>query len=69
MGLSGSGGGPAWLAVRNLDSREESTPGAAQDEQGIGIVSFLAAFLVAVIVFAIQATLFMLLRNKLARIL
>ncbi|KAL6862705.1 hypothetical protein ACO1O0_002942 [Amphichorda felina] len=80
MELSDSGAGPAlvprgaswetpvWLDARSLYARAESTPGAAQEEQGIGIVSFLAAFVVAVIIFAIQATLFMLLRNKLARI-
>ena len=81
MELSDSGAGPAlvprgaswetpvWLDARSLYTRAESTPGAAQEEQGIGIVSFLAAFVVAVIIFAIQATVCMLLRKKLARIL
>ncbi|KAH7328270.1 hypothetical protein B0I35DRAFT_417041 [Stachybotrys elegans] len=43
-------------------------PGAAQDDEGIGIIGFLSALGVAAIVFAVQIILFLLLRNKLARI-
>lgn len=79
MELSDAKGGlggllPSWLPIRGIDlvvlsRRAESTPGAAQDERGIGIVSFLTAFVVALIVFATQSSFFLLLRNKLARIL
>ncbi|KAH6996306.1 hypothetical protein BKA56DRAFT_471166 [Ilyonectria sp. MPI-CAGE-AT-0026] len=40
----------------------------ADSSQGIGIVSFLTALAVAMIVFAVQVLLFLFLRNKLARI-
>ena len=56
--------------TRSLYARaEDQGAGSAQDDQGIGIVSFLTAFSVALIIFAVQITLFLLLRNKLARIL
>jgi hypothetical protein len=53
---------------QRADSDSEGS-NAAKKDQGIGIVSFLTAFLVAVIVFSVQTLLFLLLRNKLARIL
>lgn len=43
--------------------------GSGQKDEGIGIVSFLTAVGVAVIVFSIQILFFLILRNKLARIL
>lgn len=52
-----------------LSARAESSPGAAQEDQGIGITSFLTAIVVSIIVFSVQTGLFVLLRNKLARIL
>lgn len=52
-----------------LYRRSENSPGSAQEEQGIGIVSFFTAFAVALIIFAVQTLFFLLLRNKLARIL
>lgn len=49
---------------------DDPSPGAkAQYSEGIGIVSFLTAIGVALAVFAAQFMLFVLLRNKLARIL
>lgn len=50
-------------------SEETSEPGKAQDSEGIGIVSFLTAVGTAAAIFTVQAILFLLLRNKLARIL
>ena len=47
----------------------DTQPGRGQDDQGIGIVSFLTAVGVALAVFAVQLLLFLVLRNKLARIL
>jgi hypothetical protein len=41
----------------------------AKDKQGLGIISFLTAIGVSLIIFAAQFSLFALLRNKLARIL
>lgn len=41
----------------------------AEEDRGIGIVSFITALAVALIVFGVQAGLFLALRNKLARIL
>lgn len=52
-----------------LDSRAESSPGAAQEDQGIGITSFLTAIVASIIIFSVQTGFFVLLRNKLARIL
>jgi hypothetical protein len=39
------------------------------DKSGIGITSFLTSIAVAVAIFAVQTLIFLLLRNKLARIL
>lgn len=52
-----------------LDPRAESSPGAAQEDQGIGITSFLTAIVASIIIFSVQTGFFVLLRNKLARIL
>lgn len=43
--------------------------GSGQDRKGITLNSFLAALTVSIIVFAVQIAVFLLLRNKLARIL
>ncbi|KAI5463403.1 hypothetical protein BGZ63DRAFT_402716 [Mariannaea sp. PMI_226] len=45
-----------------------STNDPSKQDRGIGIVSFLTALAVALVVFAVQILLFLLLRNKLARI-
>ncbi|KAM4056957.1 calcium-dependent channel, putative phosphate domain-containing protein [Hirsutella rhossiliensis] len=52
--------------IRRAD--DPSPAGKAQSSEGIGIVSFLTAIGVALAVFAAQFFLFILLRNKLARI-
>lgn len=53
-----------------LTRRDEATgQGEAQESNGISLVAFLTALATALIVFGIQAGLFLLLRNKLARIL
>ncbi|KAF4126665.1 calcium permeable stress-gated cation channel [Geosmithia morbida] len=57
-----------WAKLAALHRRAASSPGAAQADQGIGIIGFLTALVVAIIVFTVQVTLFLLLRNKLARI-
>lgn len=64
-------GGPWDIRMEpgTLVPRLDRSPGGAQDEQGIGIVSFLTALATALVIFTVQASLFMLLRNKLARIL
>lgn len=58
------------LTDRGLVAREDDgSSGSAQKSEGIGIVSFLTAVGIAVAIFAAQFLLFLLLRNKLARIL
>lgn len=47
----------------------EGSAGSAQGFQGISLKSFLGALVVAIIVFAVQVAIFLLLRNKLSRIL
>lgn len=47
----------------------EGSMGSAQGFQGISLKSFLGALVVALIIFAVQIAIFLLLRNKLARIL
>lgn len=47
----------------------EGSAGSAQGFEGISLKSFLGALAVAIIVFAVQIAVFLLLRNKLARIL
>jgi calcium permeable stress-gated cation channel len=63
-----------WLLRRVLTfatRQDDQSQGAqeAQEDRGIGIVSFLAALAVALVIFGVQTLLFLLLRNKLARIL
>lgn len=60
-----------WNKLASMHNRRSSTssPGGAQADEGIGIIGFLTALVVASIVFTIQVTLFLMLRNKLARIL
>lgn len=43
--------------------------GAAQEASGISLVAFVTALATSLVVFGIQIALFLLLRNKLARIL
>lgn len=57
------------FSMATLVPRADDPGGKAQSSAGIGIVSFLTAIGVALAVFAAQFLLFMLLRNKLARIL
>ncbi|EQL03024.1 hypothetical protein OCS_01268 [Ophiocordyceps sinensis CO18] len=56
------------FSMATLVPRADDPGGKAQSSAGIGIVSFLTAIGVALAVFAAQFLLFMLLRNKLARI-
>lgn len=69
------GGDRTWsnmvLSTTASLARRDNSQGAGngQKNAGIGIVSFLTAILVSVIIFLVQLLLFMLLRNKLARIL
>jgi hypothetical protein len=60
-----------WLLRRvlSLATRQNDESQEAQEDRGIGIVSFLAALAVALVIFGVQTLLFLLLRNKLARIL
>jgi calcium permeable stress-gated cation channel len=46
-----------------------TTPGAAQTSSGITLVAFLTALATSLVVFGVQMFFFLLLRNKLARIL
>ncbi|KAI8723516.1 hypothetical protein NCS52_00207400 [Fusarium sp. LHS14.1] len=58
-------------ATKTSSGSIDSTPSqtsAADKDKGIGIVSFLTAVAVAMVVFAVQILLFLFLRNKLARI-
>jgi hypothetical protein len=80
METTSLGGGQSWahamistaatLARRDSSQSDSSqSAGNGQKSQGIGIVSFLTAILVSVIIFFVQLLLFILLRNKLARVL
>ncbi|KAL7950211.1 hypothetical protein V8C42DRAFT_309815 [Trichoderma barbatum] len=51
-----------------LARRDSQEAGNGQKSEGIGIVSFLTAILVSFIIFFVQLLLFILLRNKLARV-
>jgi hypothetical protein len=51
------------------DSTTKGGSGSAQNNEGIGITSFLTSIAVAVAIFGVQTFIFLLLRNKLARIL
>ncbi|KAI8689962.1 hypothetical protein LRP88_13735 [Fusarium phalaenopsidis] len=58
-------------ATKTSSGGIDTTPSqtsAADKDKGIGIVSFLTAVAVAMVVFAVQILLFLFLRNKLARI-
>lgn len=59
----------ASLARRDNSQGNSQGAGNGQKSAGIGLVSFLTAILVSVIIFFVQLLLFLLLRNKLARIL
>ncbi|EKJ74867.1 hypothetical protein FPSE_04903 [Fusarium pseudograminearum CS3096] len=63
---SSSFSGPTRTTSGPIFSATQSS--AADKDKGIGIVSFLTAVGVAVAIFAVQILLFLLLRNKLARI-
>lgn len=56
-------------AASLVSRKENGSDSKAKDNQGIGIVSFLTAVSVSVIIFAVQVFFFIILRNKLARIL
>lgn len=67
-----------WSVARSIGSLsmplhhrqdDDNGAGSGQKDEGIGIVSFLAAVGVALATGAVQILLFLLLRNKLARIL
>ncbi len=49
-------------------ARDAVGGGAGQDRQGVGIVNFITAVGVALIIFVVQVLLFALLRNKQTRI-
>lgn len=55
--------------TRRDDSQNESQNEKVSSKQGIGIVSFITSIAAAMIIFAVQISLFALFRNKLARIL
>ncbi|KAH7145713.1 hypothetical protein B0J13DRAFT_325446 [Dactylonectria estremocensis] len=55
-------------STATTSSATATTTSEADDSEGIGIVSFLTALGVAMIVFSVQVLLFLFLRNKLARI-
>ncbi|KOS18292.1 Uncharacterized protein ESCO_002959 [Escovopsis weberi] len=55
-------------SVDSLARREAPSPGSGQLSQGIGIVTFLTSIVTSVVIFSAQLLLFILLRNKLARI-
>ncbi|OAA68874.1 DUF221 domain protein [Cordyceps fumosorosea ARSEF 2679] len=61
---------PIDLGHPNMPFRRDDTPGPskAQGQSGIGIVTFVSSIATALIIFAIQISLFAMLRNKLARI-
>lgn len=68
------GGGRPWPSVvlstaATLVRRDTQAAGDGQKSEGIGIVSFLTAILVSVIIFFVQLLVFVILRNKLARVL
>ncbi|KAL7789027.1 hypothetical protein V8C37DRAFT_386990 [Trichoderma ceciliae] len=68
-----SGGDRTWSnmvlsTTASLARRDTQAAGDGQKSEGIGIVSFLTAILVSVIIFFVQLFFFVLLRNKLARV-
>ncbi|UKZ73871.1 hypothetical protein TrVFT333_001525 [Trichoderma virens FT-333] len=73
METTSLGGDRPWAhaiisTAATLARRDTQQAGDGQKSEGIGIVSFLTAILVSVIIFFVQLLLFMLLRNKLARV-
>ncbi|CRK48790.1 hypothetical protein BN1723_008198 [Verticillium longisporum] len=50
------------------DEPSQGAPGSAESRAGTGLNAFLAALAASVIIFAVQISIFLLLRNKLARI-
>ncbi|KAK5998599.1 putative RSN1-like protein [Cladobotryum mycophilum] len=54
--------------IASLTKRDTTSPGSGQLRQGIGIVTFLTSIVTSVVIFSAQLFLFILLRNKLARI-
>lgn len=70
MGVSNTittGMGPVNILSKRADDNDGPT--TAQERSGIGIVTFVTSIATALIIFAVQISLFALLRNKLARIL
>lgn len=47
-----------------INVRVDASPGAAQDQRGIGLTGFLTALIVAAVLFCVQIGLFLYLRNK-----
>ncbi|KAL7915998.1 hypothetical protein GGI35DRAFT_473313 [Trichoderma velutinum] len=73
METTSLGGDRSWAhamisTAATLVRRDTQSAGDGQKSEGIGIVSFLTALLVSVIIFFVQLLLFVLLRNKLARV-
>ncbi|KAL7938001.1 hypothetical protein V8C35DRAFT_290545 [Trichoderma chlorosporum] len=73
METTSFGGDGSWAhamisTAAKLARRDTQQAGDGQKSQGIGIVSFLTAILVSVIIFFVQLFFFVLLRNKLARV-
>ena len=56
-------------APTSTSSVIEGSAGSAQQTQGISLNKFVGALVVAIIIFAVQLGIFLLLRNRLARIL
>jgi len=52
-----------------LPTQTDDVTGSAQSSNGISLVAFLTALATSLVVFAVQMIAFLLLRNKLARIL
>jgi hypothetical protein len=69
MGITDTAAAFSFRDSRFARAESSKLPGGAQKDQGIGIVSFLTAVSSGSAIFAFQLLLFLLLRNKLARIL
>ncbi|KAJ2902600.1 uncharacterized protein MKZ38_000361 [Zalerion maritima] len=66
--ISSSTTSAASSSSSDVEIPEVATPGSGQDLEGISLVSFLSALTGAIVIFAVQVAIFLLLRNKLARI-
>lgn len=61
--------GMAPVDILSKRADDNDGPTTAQERSGIGIITFVTSIATALIIFAVQISLFALLRNKLARIL